>query len=70
RQSQVRVFDGLSVEVVIHVANRAEPIFKTIQVNTVSKEYSYLVNGQVEKVEIDPNRKLLFDGDYTKDARR
>ncbi len=70
KQAQMRAFDKLSVEVAIHITNRAEPILKTIPVNSLSKEYSYLVNGQVTKVELDPDRKLLFEGDYTKDARK
>lgn len=68
KQSQMRAFNGLEVEVAIHVANRDKPMIKTIQINSTSKEYSYLVNGGVDRVEIDPERKLLFEGEYTKDA--
>lgn len=70
KQAQMRAFDGLQVEVAIHVANREKPLIKTMPVNATSKEYSYLVNGAVERIELDPGKKLLFDGEYTKDAQQ
>ncbi len=70
RQAQMRAFDGLEVEVAIYVTNRDEPLIKTMPITSTSKEYSYLVNGAVDRVEIDPERKLLFEGEYTKDARQ
>jgi aminopeptidase N len=70
KQSQMIAFDGLEVEVAIHVANRDEPMIKIMLIKSTSKEYSYLVNGDVDRVEIDPERKLLFEGEYTKDAKQ
>ena len=66
----MRAFEGLEVEVAIHIVNREKPMIKTMPINSTSKEYSYLVNGDVSRVEIDPDRKLLFDGEYTKDGTK
>lgn len=70
KQAQMRAFEGLEVEVAIYVSNRAEPMIKTMPITSTSKEYSYLVNGEVDRVEIDPQRKLLFEGEYTKDGEQ
>ncbi|MEQ8711854.1 MAG: M1 family metallopeptidase [Cyclobacteriaceae bacterium] len=70
KQAQMRAFEGLEVEVAIYVNNRDEPLIKTMPITSTSKEYSYLVNGAVDRVEIDPERKLLFEGQYTKDGRQ
>jgi aminopeptidase N len=70
KQAQMRAFDGLDVDVAIHLANREKPMIRTMPITATSKEYSYLVNGDVERVEIDPDRKLLFEGAYTVDATK
>ncbi len=63
-QKQALAFNNLKMDLAIYLQNEKEPILETIDVGYTAREYSYRLPGEIDRVELDPDRKVLFKGPY------
>jgi aminopeptidase N len=64
KQNQPLRYEDININMDIYLKDVAEPIRKNVDVIYNTKEYSFRVNGEVEKIVINPDNRVLIIDNY------